>query len=247
MTISSAGDLAGMRAVGRLVAATLRAMREAVRPGVTTGELDQLAARLARRSGARSAPQLTYAFPGFTCISVNEETVHGIPGARVLAPGDVVKLDVTLELGGFIADAAVTVLVPPATPQARALQRCTRAALRDGIAAARAGCLVREIGAEVEAAVHRAGFAVLREVGGHGVGRGLHEAPSVPNYPAPSASRVLTDGLVLAVEPIVSATPARLVEEADGWTLRTHNRALAAHEEHTIVVRDGVPEVLTAA
>src|SRR5919205_3979970 len=129
MTISSDSDLSALRRVGELVARTLDEMRSAVQPGVTTASLDAVAAQFARRHGARSAPQLAYNFPGFTCISVNDEIVHGIPGPRVLQPGDVVKLDVTLELDGYIADAARTVLVPPVAPTARRLQRCARHAL----------------------------------------------------------------------------------------------------------------------
>lgn len=247
MTIGSAVDLTGMRAVGRLVAETLRVMERGVRPGVTTQELDEMAEHHARSAGARSAPRLAYRFPGFTCISVNEEIVHGIPGPRVLQPGDVLKLDVTLELNGYIADAAITVLVPPASREARQLRRCARAALEQALSVAHAGREVREIGGAIEAEAHRAGFAVVRELAGHGVGRRIHEAPAVPNYPDPAARRVLTEGLVLAVEPMVTAVPTRVVEEPDGWTLRTENRRLAVHHEHTIVVRRGQPEVLTAA
>ena len=247
MTISSHSDLLAMRRVGELVARTLNEMRAAVQPGVTTASLDALAAQFARRHGARSAPQLAYDFPGFTCISVNEEIVHGIPGPRVLRPGDVVKLDVTLELGGYIADAARTVLVPPAAPNARRLQRCARQALKRALDTARAGRRLADLGGAVEAEVRRWGFAVVRELGGHGVGRQIHESPSVPNYRDPSERGVLSDGLVIAVEPMVTASAARVVQEADGWTLRTHNRALAAHHENTIVVRHGTPLVLTTA
>ncbi|HWM93411.1 MAG TPA: M24 family metallopeptidase, partial [Thermoanaerobaculia bacterium] len=139
MTISSKADLAGMTQVGRLVGLTLKEMQGAVRPGMTTAELDAVAAAFLRRRGARSAPQLTYDFPGFTCISVNEEIVHGVPGPRRLAPGDVVKMDVTAELGGFIADAAVTVVLPPVAPRARKLRRCVQAAFEKALGAARAG------------------------------------------------------------------------------------------------------------
>lgn len=247
MTISSEMDLAGMRRVGQVVARTLAHMRAQVRPGVTTAELDAAAARFARGVGARSAPQLTYGFPGFTCISVNEEIVHGIPGPRPLAPGDVVKLDVTLELDGYMADSAVTVLVPPVRPEVQRLQRAARVAFNRGLDAARAGRSLREVGQAVEAAARREGTVVLRELAGHGIGRRLHEAPSVPNWADPRASAVLREGLVLALEPMLASEAARVVEEPDGWTLRTHNRVLAVHHEHTIVVRRGAPLVLTAA
>jgi len=246
MTISSDVELAGLRRVGQAVARTLDAMRAATHPDVSTRALDDVGAETARALGARSAPQITYDFPAFTCVSVNEEIVHGIPGARRLRPGDVVKLDVSLELDGFFADAAVTVIVPPASPEAVRLQRCARRAFNQALEAARAGVRVQELGRAVERVVRRDGFAITRELGGHGVGRALHEAPSVPNYPDPRASTVLRDGHVLAVEPMVLARPARVVQEDDGWTLRTDNRALAVHHEHTIVIRHGRPLVLTA-
>ena len=247
MTISSESDLAGMQRVGSLVARTLAHMRAELRPGITTGELDASAERFARAEGARSAPQLTYDFPGFTCISVNEQIVHGIPGPRELAPGDVVKLDVTLELDGYMADSAVTAVVPPVSDEARQLQRAARIAFDQGLAAARAGRRLCEVGRAVETAARREGVSVLRELCGHGIGRKLHEQPSVPNWGDPRARTVLHEGLVIALEPLVSAGAAHVVDDGDGWTLRTHNRALAAHHEHTIMIRDGMPLVLTAA
>jgi methionyl aminopeptidase len=247
MTIGSKEDLAGMQTVGRLVGETLRVMQAAVRPGMTTAELDAVGAAWLRQHGARSAPQFTYGFPGFTLISVNEEIVHGVPGPRRLEPGDVVKLDVTAELGGYIADAAVTVVLPPVSPTARKLKRCVRSAFQEGMAAARMGRPVSDIGRAVEKEVRRHGFSVVRSLCGHGVGRTIHEEPSVPNYYDPRMRSVLTEGLVIALEPMISAEPARTVEEKDGWTIRTDNRSLAAHYEHTIVITRGAPMILTAA
>ena len=245
MTIQSASDLAGLERAGHLVARTLAEMRGAVRPGITTAALDAIAARFARAAGARSAPQLAYDFPGFTCISVNDEIVHGIPGPRVLRGGDVVKLDVTLELDGYIADAAVTVLVPPAERTSRELQRCARQAFTSALRSARAGTTLADLGGAVEREVHRHGFAVLRELSGHGVGRRIHESPSVPNFRDPGTHGVLTPGLVIALEPMVTPRPTRAVDAFDGWTLRTENGAHAAHHEHTIVIRNGAPLVIT--
>lgn len=247
MTISSKEDLAGMTLVGRLVGEALREMKAAARPGMTTAELDGVGAAWMRRQGARSAPQMTYGFPGFTLISVNEQIVHGVPGPRRLEPGDVVKIDVTAELGGYIADAAVTVVLPPVSPTARKLRKCVRAAFEQGLGAARLGNRVSEIGRVVDKEVRRHGFSVLRNLCGHGVGRTIHEAPSVPNFYDPRSRDMLTEGLVIALEPMISAEPARTVEEPDGWTIRTHNRSLAAHYEHTIVISRGQPLVLTAA
>jgi methionyl aminopeptidase len=248
MTISSQGDLEGLRRVGALVAQTLDRMRDAVRAGITTGALDDLAAGFARANGARSAPQLAYGFPGFTCISVNEEIVHGIPGPRRIAGGDVVKLDVTLELDGFIADAARTVLVTPARPDSRRLQRAARLAFGQALQVARVGTTLRALGGAVESEARRQGFAVVRELSGHGVGRRIHESPSVPNFPDPDVDGTLHDGMVIALEPMLTARTVRVVEGADGWTLRTHDRSLAVHHENTIVIRRGAaPLVLTVA
>ena len=247
MTISSQSDLAALQRVGQLVARTIAHMRAAVRPGMTTGQLDEIGARFARSHGARSAPQLTYDFPGFNCLSVNEEIVHGIPGARVLREGDVVKLDVTLELDGYMADSAVTVIIPPVSVEARQLQRAARIAFNSGVAVARAGQSLLEVGRAVESAAKREGAVVVRELTGHGIGRRIHEPPTVPNWGDPDARTILAEGMVIALEPMLTSVPARVVEEADGWTLRTHNRVLAVHHEHTIVIRRGAPLVLTAA
>ena len=247
MTISSQSDLAALQRVGQLVARTIAHMRAAVRPGMTTAQLDEIGARFARSQGARSAPQLAYDFPGFNCLSVNEEIVHGIPGARVLKEGDVVKLDVTLELDGYMADSAVTVIIPPVSVEARQLQRAARTAFNSGVAVARAGQSLREVGHAVESAAKREGAVVVRELTGHGIGRRIHEPPSVPNWGDPDARTILTEGMVIALEPMLTSVPVRVVEESDGWTLRTHNRVLAVHHEHTIVIRRGAPLVLTAA
>jgi methionyl aminopeptidase len=245
MTVSSQSELAGLRRAGAVVAETLQAMEAAACPGVRTDELDAVAARIFRRHGARSAPQLAYDFPALTCISVNDQIVHGIPGERVLEPRDVVKLDVTAELDGYIADAAITVLVPPAQPVARRLRKCVRRAFERALAVVKPGLRVAELGRVVEEEVKRWDCAVVRELRGHGVGRSIHEPPSIPNFYSPLTEGVLHEGLVIALEPIVSERPARVVEEPDGWTLRTHNRTLAAHYEHTIVITAGGAEVVT--
>lgn len=247
MTIQSAAELDGMRAIGRLVAETLARMEAAVKPGVTTAQLDEVAREFLESQGARSAPRMTYGFPGFTCISVNEEIVHGVPGARALREGDVVTLDVTAELSGFMADAARTVALPGATPEALGLIASAERAYEAGVAAARPGARVRAIGRAIEQSVKKDGFSVMRELCGHGIGRALHEEPTVPNFDDPAANSHLHAGLVLAVEPLVSIKPARIFDEADGWTIRTHNRSWSAHHENTIIVMDGEPLVLTVA
>jgi methionyl aminopeptidase len=246
VSIESEADLLGMRAVGRAVAECLRELRLALRPGVTTAELDAVGAAALRRRGARPAPAALLGFPASVCISVDDEAVHGIPGRGRIAPGDVVKLDVTAQLDGYVADAAVTVVVPPATPLAGRLAACASAALDRALDQARAGRPVAAIGRAVEREVGRRGFRVLAELCGHGTGRAIWERPTVPNVFVPSGER-LREGLVLAVEPIIAAADDRVVGTGDGWTLRTRGGSLAAHVEHTIVIRRGRPLVLTAA
>jgi methionyl aminopeptidase len=245
MSIKSAADLAGMQQVGRVVALTLAEMKASARIGMTTAELDVVAASTFRRFGARSAPQLAYNFPGVTCISVNDEIVHGIPGPRRLEPGDVLKIDVTAELGGYIADAATTILLPPIKPTATRLKQAASDALRAALRVARTGERVSVIGKAVESEARRAGFAVVRELCGHGVGSKIHELPSVPNYEDRFSRDTLTEGLVIAVEPMLMESPSRAVQADDGWTIRTRNGCLAVHEEETIIITKNRPLVVT--
>jgi len=236
-----------MERVGRVVARTLERMRAAVCPGITTAELDDVAAAFMREEGARSAPNLFYGFPGWTCISVNEEVVHGVPGSRTIAGGDLVTLDVTAELDGYVADAAVTVAVPPAAPLALALRDCAEAAFWKAAGLVRAGAPLALVGGAVEREVRRRGFRVLRELSGHGVGRKIHEPPSVLNYHDARVRTRLTDGLVIALEPLISANTSWTREMADGWTISSRNGSLTAHFEHTLVVQRDEPLLLTAA
>lgn len=246
MSIDSEADLLGLREAGRVVALTLRAMRDSLRAGMTTAEVDAVGREVLERHGARSAPEMVYGFPGANCISVNDEAVHGIPGARRIEPGDLVKLDVTAELGGYMADAAVTVAVQPATPESEGLARCAESAMWSGIRAARAGRPISRIGRAVEQRVEQEGFFVLRELSGHGIGRTIHEAPAVPNFETRQASAPLTDGLVITIEPIISAGSRWTRPSGDGWTLRTRDGSRAAHFEHTLVVTRDKALVLTA-
>ena len=246
MSIDSDDDLAALRRVGRLVGEALAAMERAAAPGMTTADLDAIGAGILKAAGARSAPQIVYGFPGFNLLSVNDEIVHGIPGRRRLKPGDVLKLDVTAELDGYIADAARTIVLPPSRSVARRLGKSARTAFDRAAATARAGQLVSAIGQAVERSVTADGFSVVRSLTGHGVGRTIHEPPSVPNYFDRHQRDVLTEGLVLTIEPIISEHPCRAVDDRDGWTIRTSNGSLAAHYEETIVITSGAPIVLTA-
>jgi methionyl aminopeptidase len=248
VSIESEKDLAGLRAAGNVVAEALAAMNAAVRPGVTTRELDEVGASVFAQHRARSAPQLAYGFPGVNCISVNDEAVHGVPSSRSLVEGDLVKLDVTAELDGYMADAAITVAVGAVSESALSLVAAAERALTRAIKVARAGVRLNEIGRAVQSEVERAGFFVLPQLGGHGIGRTIHEPPSVPNHYVASDETFLTEGLVLTIEPIISATTGRSVGPgSDGWTISTADRGLSAHVEHTIVITRDEPIVLTAA
>jgi methionyl aminopeptidase len=259
MSIKTPEELAGMKIAGRIVRRMLEAMKAGVHPGVTTQELDAIGARVMREHGARSAPSLVYGFPGVSCISVNEEIVHGIPGPRKLREGDLLKLDVTIEKDGFMADAAETVIVTgersgelesaSAQPAGVAQQmiECARAAFDAAMSVARAGNRIVDIGAAVEAEVHKSGFFVVRELCGHGIGRTIHEHPNVPNYADPNMRGMLTEGLVITVEPIIASRSGKAYLSRDGWTMRTVDQGLAAHHEHTLVITSGEPLLLTAA
>jgi methionyl aminopeptidase len=246
MSIESADDWKELRRAGRIAHLTLQALEAQTRPGVSTAELDAVAAGVFVAHGARSAPAMFYGFPRTVLISVNDEVVHGIPGPRRLESGDLVKLDVTVEKDGYVADAARTVVVGAASDLAGRLSLCARDAFAAALGVARAGNRVSEIGRCVEREVRRRGFTVVRGLSGHGVGRAIHESPEVPNYYDPRQRDVLTEGLVLTIEPIVTAGSDRVRQDRDGWTLRTSDGSLSAHYEHTLVITRDRPILLTA-
>ena len=247
MSIESADDWKGLRRAGRIAHLTLDALEAHVRPGVSTADLDAVAASLFATHRARSAPALVYGFPGTVLISVNDEVVHGVPGLRRLAAGDLVKLDVTVEKDGYIADAARSVIVESGSDLATRLVTCAREAFAAALVVARAGTKVNAISRAVEKTVQARGFTVMRGLTGHGVGRAIHEPPSVPNHYDPWQRDVLTDGLVLTIEPIISAGSERIRQDRDGWTTRTTDGSWAAHYEHTLVITRDRPIVLTAS
>ena len=247
MSINGPEELQGMRAAGRVVRQMIEAMARAVQPGVTTAQLDKVGSDVMQQHGAKSAPALVYQFPGTSCISLNEEAVHGIPNDRAVREGDLVKLDVTIEKDGFMADAAVTVPVGAVSEENQRLIACAERAFTKAMLVARAGFRVSEIGRVVEREVRRSGFSVIRDLGGHGIGRTIHEEPRVPNYPDPAASQILTEGLVITVEPIIAAGSGRSLLAKDGWTVRTADGRPSAHYEHTLVITKGEPILLTAA
>ena len=246
VTIDNEDDLEGLRRAGTVVAEARQAMIDAVAPTVTTADLDAVARTIFRQHGARSAPRLTYDFPGSTCISVNDEAAHGVPSrAKVLRDGDIVNVDISIELDGYFADTGASVAVGDVSDTARRLLEATKAAQEDAMSAARSGRRMREIGRAVQARARAEGFGVIRNLYGHGIGRALHEAPSVPSIDDGSRM-ILWEGLVLAVEPFLSVSAQAVVDDADGWTLRTNDGSLVAQYEHTIVVTRSEPLVMTA-
>lgn len=247
MSIKSSIEFEALEKIGRIVRSTLDRIASAVRPGISTAELDEIASKSLAAQGAEASPAKVYGFPGTACISVNDEAIHGIPSERVLRAGDLVKLDLTAEKNGFVADAAITVGVGEISQQASTLARCAEKAFYAGAECARAGNRVYDIGRAVEREVRRSGFAVMRRLCGHGVGRTIHEEPCIPNHFDNRHKAKLTEGLVLTIEPIICAGSGRERLMEDGWTIGTADQSIAAHFEHTIVITRGMPILLTAA
>jgi methionyl aminopeptidase len=247
MSIKSHLEFVRLRAIGKIVREALDAMAASVRAGVTTAELDAIGAAVLEKHGAESAPPKVYGFPAAICISVNDEAIHGIPGARVLENGDLVKLDLVAEKDGYFADAAVTVRVGEVSASADALVRCAESSFQQALHVARTGNRVCDLGRAVEREVHRCGFHVIRSLCGHGVGRTIHEDPQILNYYDPRQRTRLTEGLVITIEPIIAAGTGHGRLQPDKWTVRTADGSLSAHYEHTVVITKTEPVLLTAA
>ncbi|PZN09418.1 type I methionyl aminopeptidase [Thermaerobacter composti] len=245
--LKSPREIELMREAGRIVAAVLRELASALRPGITTADLDRLAERLIREAGAEPAFKGYQGFPASICTSINDEVVHGIPSPRrVIREGDVVSIDVGARYHGYHGDSAATFAVGAVSAEARRLLEVTRRSLEAGIAAARPGHRVGDVGHAVQQVVEAAGFSVVRDYAGHGIGRAMHEDPQVPNYGRPGTGLRLRPGLVLAIEPMVNAGGPAVRTDPDGWTVRTVDGSLSAHFEHTVLITEGEPEVLTA-
>ncbi|MFL5733937.1 MAG: type I methionyl aminopeptidase [Chloroflexia bacterium] len=248
MSIESEQDLEGLKRSGRVVALTVQEMARHLKPGITTKELDDIGAAFLRMNGARSAPILAYNFPGWTCISVNDEAAHGIPGDRVIQAGDLINIDVSAELDGYWTDTGSTFAVPPVSPSKQKLMTCTKQALQSAISVARAGQSINAIGGAVEAHARKCGYKVIRNLTGHGVGRTIHEEPrNVLNYYDSKDRRKLREGTVLTIEPFLSTKAEAVIQMPDGWTLKTPDGSLLAQYEHTIVITKGTPIIITAA
>jgi methionyl aminopeptidase len=246
MTIETQDDVVALKRIGKIVSSVLHGMLDAAEPGMTTRELDVLGEQLLERHGARSAPKLTYDFPGSTCISINEEAAHGVPGDRVIRAGDVLNVDVSAELVGYFADTGGTRVVPPTNAQKTRLCHATRTALEQAMKGARAGQPINCIGAAIERTAKAYGFKVIENLGSHGVGRALHESPEhIPGYFDPTDKRVLEDGMVITIEPFLSTKSRVVTETSDGWTLVGVRGNLSAQYEHTMIITRGAPIVVT--
>ncbi|MBX3039077.1 MAG: type I methionyl aminopeptidase [Bdellovibrionaceae bacterium] len=246
MSIKSEKDLEGLRKIGRIVARCLQLMQSKLEPGMTTAELDAIGGQFLASHGARSAPQLTYNFPGFTCISVNEEAAHGIPGSRVLQAGDLVNIDVSAELDGYFADTGGSAVIPPESKLYLQICAVAKQALENAMLEARAGAKLNRIGFAIEAEAVKNGLTVIENLGSHGVGRALHEEPGfIPGYYDKRDKRVLRENQVITIEPFISSGAREVFENGDGWTLMTSPGVFTAQYEHTMVITKGKPLIMT--
>ncbi|MEP6495474.1 MAG: type I methionyl aminopeptidase [bacterium] len=247
--LKSSREIDLMAQGGKILGATIELLRGAVKPGVSTGELDQIAEDFIRsHDGATPAFKGLYGFPGSICSSVNQEIVHGIPSKkRVLHEGDIVSLDVGVGYKGYFTDSATTVAVGTIAPETKRLLDVTQASLEAGISAATVGNHIGDIGAAIQAVVETAGFSVVRDLVGHGIGVEFHEEPQVPNYGKAKRREKLVSGLTVAIEPMVNIGGPTTKTLADKWTIVTLDGSLSAHFEHTVAITDAGPMVLTRA
>ena len=246
ITLKSSHEIDLMRKAGKITAAARALAGEMVRPGVTTQESDKAVEEFIRKQGAVPSFLNYHGYPASACISVNDEVIHGIPGKRVLQEGDIVSVDVGAYIGGFHGDCAATFACGTISSEAQKLIDVTRQSFFEGIKFAKEGCRVQDISAAVQAYVERYGFSVVREYVGHGVGAELHEAPEIPNFGRPGRGPRLLRGMTLAIEPMVNAGGAAILQLSDGWTVKTRDGKQSAHYENTILITDGEPEILTA-
>ena len=243
--IKSDEEIAAMRQAGKITAMVLEMLKSQVRSGMKTKELDVIAARELEKLGAKPSFKGYQGFPANLCVSVNDEIVHGIPGERILAEGNIVSLDIGAIFMGFHGDAAVTIAVSETSPQAKQLIEVTEGALKAGIAAAHPGARLGDISVAIQHYAESRGYSVVREYTGHGIGREMHEEPQIPNFGLAGTGPVLQKGMTLALEPMVNAGDWRTRVGDDSWTVLTADGSLSAHFEHTIAITDGEPEVLT--
>ncbi len=240
-------ELENMRRAGRITAQVCEGMVRSVSPGVTTAEIDRCAANLIGELGVKSAFLGYHGFPATVCVSVNEEVVHGVPGPRRIQLGDIVSLDVGVEVGGFFGDMATTIMVGVVDPDVIRLVAVARQALSAGICQARAGNRLSDISAAIEEVATGEGFSVVRDFVGHGIGRAMHEDPQIPNFGPPGRGPVLREGMTFAIEPMLNMGGPGVEVREDQWTVVTRDRRPSAHVEQTVVVGKDAAEILTCA
>ncbi len=243
--LKSRDEIAIMREAGRIVAETLQLLTDQVRPGIVARDIDAIVRREFHNRGVEPTFLGYQGYPATVCVSINDEIVHGIPGDREIEGGDLVSIDLGCTYKGFVADSALTLAVDGVSAEAQRLVDATREALSRGIAAARGGARLGEIGAAIQTYVEGQKFSIVREYVGHGVGRQMHEDPQVPNYGRADSGPVLRPGMVLAIEPMVNMGDWHTKRDSDNWTVRTLDGSLSAHFEHTLAITDGEAEVLT--
>ncbi|MDQ0215539.1 methionyl aminopeptidase [Oikeobacillus pervagus] len=246
MIVKTEKELESLKKAGKVMALIREEMRANTKPGVTTKQLDDLAGKLFEKYGAISGPKAEYDFPGFTCISVNEEVAHGIPGDRVLREGDLINIDVSGSVDGFFADTGISFVIGNGDPMLTKLCETAASAFQHGLKKAKAGSKQNQIGKAVMNEAKRNGFNVILNLTGHGVGRALHEKPDhILNYYDPWDNELLKEGLVIAFEPFISSGADMIEEAGDGWTYKTPDGSLVAQIEHTIVITKDQPIIIT--
>lgn len=244
MIVQNEKELQALQRIGEICGETLKHMLAHVEPGITTLELDRIGADFLTKHGAASAPITAYKYPGWTCISLNDEAAHGIPGKKVVRAGDIINIDVSAVLEGFWADTGASMVVPPIRPEYSRLCQFATDALYAGIGAAHAGQPISNIGRAIEAVARKGKYAIIRDLNGHGVGRHIHESPSVPAYNN-GGKEVLQEGVVITIEPFLNVGKGKIITDQDGWTLRTPDRTVSAQFEHTVVIAGNEPILIT--
>jgi methionyl aminopeptidase len=245
MIVRNNEDLSGLMRIGQICGLTLQHMLAHVQPGISTKELDNIGAEFLKRHNAVSAPITAYKYPGWTCISINDEAAHGIPSSRVIQAGDMVNIDVSAVLENYWGDTGASIVVPPIKPEYERLCGFTIEALYAGIKQARANQPLNAIGKAIQGVAQKGGYRLIRELGGHGVGRHIHEKPNVPNHFNPRARTALTEGMVITIEPFLNLGRGHIITDRDGWTLRTPDKSISAQYEHTVIIAGDEPILIT--
>lgn len=245
IVLKTTGELSRMREACEIAAGALRAAGEAVAPGVTTAEVNRVAHDFIKKAGAIPTFLGYNGYPAASCISINDEVIHGIPGKRIIRPGDLVSIDVGATFNGYVGDNAATFAAGDISPEAKRLSDTTRESLYVGIKAAVAGGRLGDVGYAIQHYCEERGFSVVREFTGHGVGTQMHEDPSVPNYGTPGRGVRLLPGMTIAIEPMINQGAAAIRQLSDGWTVKTKDGSLSAHFEHTVAITADGPVILT--